>query len=171
MGICPCDFLEDFKMLPLLLTGKYGVRNLRLCRHFIHSQPQKLQAAAHVPNLTDNEEYSKLPQYPTILDPTFAGRKEREELGWQQEIQEVNTVEEKLIKINMPKYYGFKVVQMSDSRLPYNCLPAIQHYTRTIFEPVSTDGETDDSNKVVPLPETVKGNVLDSLELTHDYFR
>lgn len=138
-----------------------------LCRHYI-ATPKNSQAAAQ-PALTENEEYTEVAQYPEILDLALNARKERDAQSWHEEIQNALTVEEKMIKINMPRYYGFKVVELHDARLPYNCLPAIQHYTRTLYESLSADVKGDD--KVSSYVEAIKGDVQDAVELAHDYFR
>lgn len=54
-------------------------------------------------------------------------------------------------------------------RLPYNCLPAIQHYTRTLYE--SKPNELKADEKLASYVEAIKGDVLDCLEMAHDYFR
>lgn len=133
-------------------------------RHYIGTPKNYAQAA-----LAENDEFTEVAQYPEIKDLSFLARKEREALSWQEQIQKTATVEEKMIKINMPRYYGFKVVELHDERLPYNCLPAIQHYTRTLFE--SLPIESKDDEKLLSYLTALKSDVQDALELAHDYFR
>lgn len=76
-------------------------------------------------------EFSETPQYPPILDLSYKGRLKRKHQSWHKEIKDLNTVEEKLIKINMPRYYGWKSVIVSEDLIPYNCEAFAQHVTRT----------------------------------------
>ncbi|XP_017050940.1 39S ribosomal protein S30, mitochondrial [Drosophila ficusphila] len=117
----------------------------------------------------DNE-----PAYPEIQDPSFRARKQRDAADWHEEIRQVPTVEEKLIKINMPRYYGFKVVDFNDSKIPYNALPLTQHYTRTILEdlPASSEKvEQGDKTEEDPLFKAAREDVIEALEFAHDYYR
>lgn len=136
-----------------------------LCRQYI-ATPKNSQAVAQT--AVAESEYTEVAEYPEILDTTFTARKERETMTWQEEVQAAPTVEEKMIKINMPRYYGYKVVELNDARLPYNCLPAIQHYTRTVYESIPVDVKEDE--KLSTYVEAIKGDVQDALELAHDYF-
>lgn len=52
----------------------------------------------------ENEEYTTTPQYPPILDLSFEKRLERKKEKVYEEIKNVKTVEEKQIKLNMPRY-------------------------------------------------------------------
>lgn len=118
---------------------------------------------------TDNDEYWETPQYPEIKDTSFDGRKKDEAKTWHEQIQKTPTVEEKLIKINMPRYYGYKVVHMNEERLPYNCLPAIQHYTRTHFEPM--ENEVQEDEKLSAFVAALKERIVDVVEFSHDFYR
>ncbi|XP_037937838.1 28S ribosomal protein S30, mitochondrial-like [Teleopsis dalmanni] len=128
----------------------------------------KVQPAAQTNN---NSEYTDEPQYPEIQDVSFKARKVREKEDWYKEIEEVPTVEEKLIKINMPRYYGYKVFKLTDEKLPYNCLPAIQHYTRTIFENADENIAPEALQKINIFVEAAKSDVQDALEFAHEYYK
>lgn len=72
--------------------------------------------------------------YPPILDMSAKARRIRRKIAWHEEVKNLNTIEEKLIKVNMPRYYGWQMMMMTDKDFPYNALPYVQHYTRTQFE-------------------------------------
>lgn len=72
--------------------------------------------------------------YPEILDLSVKECRKREKIAWHEEVKKLNTIEEKLIKVNMPKYYGWQMMMLTDQDFPYNTLPYVQHYTRTQFE-------------------------------------
>lgn len=86
--------------------------------------------------LSEQDEYTETPEYPPIQDMSLQGRKLRERQALHQKIKELNTVEEKQIALNMPKYYGWKCVMFSEDKVPYNAMPLVQYYTRSHFIPV-----------------------------------
>lgn len=71
------------------------------------------------------------PQYPEIKDITWRGRRKDEAAAWRQKIQDLGTVEEKLIAVNMPRYYGWKCIMMKEGMVFYDGLPLCQHLTKT----------------------------------------
>ncbi|XP_059478935.1 large ribosomal subunit protein mL65 [Neocloeon triangulifer] len=77
------------------------------------------------------EEYSQEPQYPPIKDITWRGRRKDEAEAWHEKIQNLDTVEEKLIEINIPRYYGWKCHMLTEGDIKYNTLALHQHITRT----------------------------------------
>lgn len=77
------------------------------------------------------EEYTNTPQYPPILEMTPEKKRERVKITEHKLIRAVKTVEEKQIKLNMPRYYGFKCVLFHENNITYNTLPLVQHITRT----------------------------------------
>ncbi|XP_004518895.1 28S ribosomal protein S30, mitochondrial [Ceratitis capitata] len=135
----------------------------------------RLQSTA-VKSIHNDSEYADEAIYPEIQDLSFKARKKRETQSWHDEIRKVPTVEEKMIKINMPRYYGFKVVNLNDTKLPYNCLPAIQHYTRTFYEDIKNtenaveDSKLSDNQKLEEHVNLVKSDVKDAIEYVYDYF-
>lgn len=82
-----------------------------------------------------SEEYTKEPEYPKILDLSEKAIKRREVQAWHDEVKNVTTIEGKLIKVNMPKYYGFKCHMFREKEgHRYNCLPFYRQWTRTVFK-------------------------------------
>ncbi|CAG9772224.1 unnamed protein product [Ceutorhynchus assimilis] len=79
----------------------------------------------------EDDEYSATPQYPPILDLSVEKKLERKRATKSDEIRNAKTVEEKQLKINMPRYYGFKSFMFIEERIPYNSLSLAQHVTRT----------------------------------------
>ncbi|KAG5882797.1 hypothetical protein JTB14_035627 [Gonioctena quinquepunctata] len=81
--------------------------------------------------LKNAEEYTATPHYPPILDLSFKSKLRRKKEAVHEEIKAVKTVEEKQIKLNMPRYYGFKSYLLTEDYSPYNNLPLAQHVTKT----------------------------------------
>ncbi|XP_061400054.1 large ribosomal subunit protein mL65 [Musca vetustissima] len=144
----------------------WKIRRMPLCR--LYNSTASKNALAATQKAADNDEYWETPQYPEIKDTSFAGRKQDEARSWHEQIQKTPTVEEKLIKINMPRYYGYKVVHMNEERLPYNCLPAIQHYTRTHFEPMEKELKEDE--KLSTYVNKMKDRIVETLEFSYDVY-
>lgn len=81
----------------------------------------------------DGAEYTKEPHYPAIQELSFKANQLRKRAAWYEHIRELPTVEEKLLAINMPRYYGYKCLMLRDDKFRYDCLPFVQHSTRTVF--------------------------------------
>ncbi|KAF9422467.1 hypothetical protein HW555_001865 [Spodoptera exigua] len=92
---------------------------------------QQSQAA-----LVEQNEYTDTPEYPPILDMSLQGKKLRERQELHRKIQAINTVEEKQIALNMPRYYGWKCILFNEDKVPYNAMPLVQYYTRSHFIPI-----------------------------------
>lgn len=90
---------------------------------------QSSQVAAY-----NQDEYTETPEYPPIVDISLKARKSREQQAVHEKIRKLNTVEEKQIGLNMPRYYGFRSVMFKDDKVPYNAMPLVQCYTRTHFK-------------------------------------
>lgn len=89
--------------------------------------------AAEINSTSENVSDAE-PVYPPILDLTRKKIAERKKIAWHEEVKNVKTIEGKLIKVNMPKYYGYQMLKLTDDKFRYNCLPYIQHWTRTQYE-------------------------------------
>lgn len=81
--------------------------------------------------LPNESEYTSSPQYPKILDMSPKKIKERKNQNEDERIKAVKTVEEKQIKLNMPRYFGFKCNLLTEDHIPYDNLEMVQHVTRT----------------------------------------
>lgn len=79
----------------------------------------------------ESDEYTATPQYPPILDLSPEKNIERKKQAVYDEIKAVKTVEEKQIKLNIPRYYGFKSYMLFEDVIPYDSLKLAQHVTRT----------------------------------------
>lgn len=110
-------------------------------------------------------EHADEAEYPEILDLSSTARKFRERVEWHEEVRKVKTIEEKLIKVNMPKYYGFQMMMLNEECLPYNCLPYVQHYTRTQFEAGLPSGWCKRSaEEIDSLVDEIKGHIEESVQ-------
>ncbi|KAG5339332.1 RT30 protein, partial [Acromyrmex charruanus] len=71
------------------------------------------------------------PIYPSIENISFKAKCKRKRQAWHEKIKSLETVEEKLFKINMPRYYGWKSLILKEHVIPYNSLSHAQYFTRT----------------------------------------
>lgn len=88
---------------------------------------------------------------------------------WCEAVKNCPTVEEKLFKVNMPKYYGFRVHTFNETQVNYNILPVAQYITKTHLVkerqlPTCYDHMTD-PNTLDQLVENIKKDVEDILVL------
>lgn len=72
--------------------------------------------------------------YPPILDESANAVREREKRAWHETVKNVKTIEGKLIKVNMPAYWGLRTTPLENDEYHYNCFPHFQHWTRTQYE-------------------------------------
>ncbi|XP_046399842.1 39S ribosomal protein S30, mitochondrial [Ischnura elegans] len=70
-------------------------------------------------------------KYPPIQDLSYYARKYREYEKWHEKIKALPTVEEKLLELNMPSYYGWRCFQLKEGVIPYDFLNFTQFVTRT----------------------------------------
>lgn len=101
---------------------------LRICRAGAHSRrvPQ-----THPAILIDGNEYTKEAEYPPIAEISYKTNLLKKRESWYDHIKDIATVEEKQIALNIPRYYGYKCVMLTDDKFHYNSLPFVQHSTRT----------------------------------------
>lgn len=103
----------------------------KLIRHLKYSNiryfSSKITAA-------EDTEQSENVEYPPILDLSKKAEAERRKVAWHNEVKKLNTIEEKLLKVNMPYYYGLRTTPLENDEYLYNCLPFMQHWTRTQIE-------------------------------------
>lgn len=81
-------------------------------------------------------EFTESPQYPPILDLSRHAVKKRKETEWHDKIRSLETVEEKLFAINMPRYYGWRALQLTEGHILYDTFNFFRYITRTHFSAV-----------------------------------
>ncbi|XP_028167434.1 28S ribosomal protein S30, mitochondrial [Ostrinia furnacalis] len=115
--------------------------------------------------LVDQNEYTETPEYPPILDMSIPGRKLRERQIIHEKIKKLNTVEEKQMALNMPRYYGWPCVMLHEDKVPYNAMPLVQCYTRTHFIPSEKlpDSYADNTSTAEEITKEVKSFIEDAI--------
>lgn len=118
----------------------------------------------------EQDEYTDQPNYPPILDMTPNGKKKRERETTRQNIKNINTVEEKQIALNMPRYYGWECVMLNEDKIPYNAMPLVQYYTRTHFKPVESlpDVYQDSSSMADTVVQEIKSQIEDCIVIENE---
>lgn len=97
----------------------------------IEKCPILLKPCRHMGNSVINNEYTKTPNYPPILALDTKNVYCRDRDLKLDKIKRLGTIEEKLIGINMPRYYGWSSLILNEGNFPFNILPFVQHITRT----------------------------------------
>lgn len=88
---CECASSTDKKMSLIRLNRKLSICVLPKVRNF------------STPAASEEEEYRETPEYPPILDRSYEKTRERKREAKFDEIKYVKTVEEKQIKLNIPR--------------------------------------------------------------------
>lgn len=118
-----------------------------------------------------DDEYTNTPQYPKILDLSHKERLKRKKLSEHDAIKAVKTVEEKQIKLNMPRYYGFKRYVFHEDKINFNALPLVQHITRThLIESDDLPGFYSDVN-VDLFCERIKNQAEEAILLEYEGYK
>uniref|UniRef100_A0A0P5S287 28S ribosomal protein S30, mitochondrial n=1 Tax=Daphnia magna TaxID=35525 RepID=A0A0P5S287_9CRUS len=114
-------------------------------------------------------EYESKPVYPPILDLSYEAVRERKVEAVAKKITELETVEEKLLELNAPKYYGWWACNLKEKLVSYDALPFTQFATRTCLtnELPSVYNDVDEiATKSIPV---VKEKLNDLLLQEFDY--
>lgn len=120
----------------------------------------------------ESNEYVEEAVYPPIEDISTRKKKERQRLEWHEKIKQVGTIEEKLIEINMPRYYGYKSFMLSENSYPYNTLPLFQYVTNTEF--VKTESHSKEGEGVKNLEgllKVIRADIEEALEFELDGYQ
>lgn len=140
----------------------------------ISSQCRTLSTVAKAetsPISRESEYYDEAPYPPiTRFPPKFIDLTDKTQKTRHDKIQSIETIEEKIIELNLPRYYGFKCLMLSD-RFPYNPLPYVQFCTNTEFVEEKSHVEEDESQKIDEFLKLVKPELIESLEFEIDGFR
>lgn len=99
-------------------------------------------------------EFTAEPVYPPILDLSYQAVKDRKIEAVAQNITNLPTVEEKLIELNAPKYYGWWACRLKERQISYDALPFTQFATRTCLAnelPSIYTGLDEIASKSVPI--------------------
>lgn len=117
------------------------------------------------------EEPTKV-EYPPILDPSPKAVKEREKLEWHEAVKKCGTIEEKLIKVNMPAYWGLRTTPLVNDEYHYNCFPYIQHWTRTLYETgLPTGWFKRSAEEIDGLVNNIREQVIEAISFQYQGFR
>ncbi|KAI4482764.1 hypothetical protein M0804_008617 [Polistes exclamans] len=114
--------------------------------------------------LSNESQIATAPVYPPILDMSNKAVKKRKWAEWHDQIKKLRTVEEKLFKINMPRYYGWKSLFLDEHLIPYNSLDHAQYITRTYV--IQERGLPDFYNNVMTDEEleSILNNIKSTIE-------
>lgn len=154
-------------MLTLRRGEQLRARLNAACRRYlsVKAEPKAVVVA--------DAEYTAEPEYPIIRDLSYKSRKQHTASEWHEQIRQLPTVEEKMIKVNMPRYYGYKVVDLNDTKVPYNALPLTQHYTRTVLEELPAHQNKPDGTKdsLEATLQMARADIIEALEYAHDVYK
>lgn len=110
--------------------------------------------------------------YPPILERTKKAQKEREKIAWHEAVKNVKTIEEKLIKVNIPAYWGLRTTPLENDEYHYNCFPYFQHWTRTHYEDGLPNGWFKRSTEEVDgLVNKIRDQIIEAVTFQYHGYR
>lgn len=117
-------------------------------------------------------EDSERVEYPPIMDQSRKANLEREKMAWHEQVKKLNTIEEKLIKVNMPAYWGLRTTPLENDEYHYNCLPSFQHWTRTHYENgLPSDWFKRSAEEVDGLVNAVRDQIIEAITFHYQGYR
>lgn len=117
-------------------------------------------------------EYDEKVEYPPIIDQSKEAVKQREKMAWHEQVKKLNTIEEKLIKVNMPAYWGLRTTPLENDEYHYNCLPYFQHWTRTQYENGLPSGWFKRSaGEIDGLVDSVREQIIEAISFQYRGYR
>ncbi|XP_011694126.1 PREDICTED: 28S ribosomal protein S30, mitochondrial [Wasmannia auropunctata] len=108
-----------------------NIRQRLLINTVVKCGKQKRYSISAVSEVKNETEVAVEPIYPPIQDISWKAEWKRKRQAWHDKIKGLETVEEKLFEINMPRYYGWKSLILQEHTIPYDSLSHAQYYTRT----------------------------------------
>lgn len=143
------------------------IRQRLLFNTVIKYGKQKKYSTSAISEVNSKAENTLELMYPPIEDLSLKAKWKRQRQSWYDKIKSLETVEEKLFEINMPRYYGWKSLILKEHSIPYNVLSHAQYFTRTHI--VKESGlpayynniiSTEQLDKVV---QTIKSDIEDNI--------
>lgn len=121
----------------------------------------------------DASEYSEIPEYPPIVEKSPRLEKKLKNFQWYAKIQRIDTIEEKMIEINMPRYYGHKCLMLNDKVYPYSTLPFFQHATKTEFVNCESHVPTneEETKKIDIFLSLIRSDIQEAFEFELDGYK
>lgn len=113
--------------------------------------------------LSQRELVANAAEYPPIIDTSKQAARERKIQEWFDKIKKIGTIEEKLLELNMPRYWGYRCFMLNDMEIPYNGLPFVQYATKTDYQPMPKN-DPEESKKIDEFLNLVKSELQDALE-------
>lgn len=111
-------------------------------------------------------------EYPPILESSRKAIAERSKLAWHAEVKKINTIEEKLIKVNIPAYWGLRTTPLVNDEYCYNSLPYFQHWTRTQYESGLPNGWFKrPAEEIDGLVNKIREQVIEAISFQYHGFR
>ena len=110
-------------------------------------------------------------EYPPVLDTSYKGTKDRETKRWHRLIQDLPTVQEKQLELNMSRYYGHWSCHLSSHDVHYNHAEFVQFATRSKMVEVWPEvyaTVNDEVNRFLPLLKKKVEDIL-LLEMIYRY--
>lgn len=115
--------------------------------------------------VTQAEEPKDAVEYPPIIDLSFDAKEKRRKMEEYDRVRQCPTIEEKIIEINMARYWGHRCLMLGDKWYPYNPLPSVQYMTKTDFQELPlTIQDPAEAKKIDDFYNLLKSDLQDAVE-------
>lgn len=106
-------------------------------------------------------EYTDTAIYPPIEDVSPITLWRKKKTDWHKKIEKLPTIEQKLVEMNMPKYYGYSSTLLMNKTIRRNSLEFIKFLTRTKIIPTLPRYYDDEMTIVEDAVNSIKDQVAD----------
>ncbi|EZA56664.1 hypothetical protein DMN91_000886 [Ooceraea biroi] len=126
MSLFSINFVQIRRLSLIVKVPNYGKQKKYRGQSVTYGELKKREAALNKPKRFTKNTAESL--YPPI---EHLDKRQKKQQIVHEEIKNLETVEEKIFKINMPRYYGWKSLILHEHNIQYNSLPYVQQITRT----------------------------------------
>lgn len=155
----------------LLISERTPAKKKMICRAVWKNRNFKLSrlfSSVVQPEASRNE---AIP-YPPIEDVSKEAIRAKKKQEFRDKIRKCPTIEEKIIQLNMPRYYGYKCLMLENNDFPYNPLPFVQYVTKTDFQVLAEKITNEEEAKTVDTYlNLIKSDVQDAIEFEIDAYK
>jgi hypothetical protein len=146
---------------------------LRCRKIFLKNNLVNRQLSTVIQQKNVDNEYSDVAEYPPIEERSIQINMLRRGKRWSEKIKKIETIEEKLIELNLPRYYGYKCLMLDEKVFPYNTLPFFKYVTNTDFaeEKSHVPKTEEEAKKIEECLNNVRSEVLDAFEFELDAYK
>jgi small subunit ribosomal protein S30 len=176
---CSANFGCFYIFLRRVLARIFGARLIsnfrkseKMISRVIFCKHNKIQLLRYLSTAVQHEPAAAAVEYPPIFEVSPEARAIRKKLDWHDKIKRCPTIEEKIMEINMPRYYGYRCHMLDGTRYPYDTTDFIKYITKTEFQELSQKiADESEAKKIEGFLDLIKADIQDAIEFEIDAHR